>query len=92
MITQKEVQRAKDYLTGVTVLDMEDSQSVALFFARKHALDGKIETIEDVLKRINQVTLEDVHHIANRLLMNARPYFAVIGPYEDSAKFSELMQ
>lgn len=91
-ITAAEVARAKEHIMGSTVLSIEDSQNVALFYAKKHILTHELLSIDEVLERIQKVTLQDVQRVAKRLLNNAKPYFAIIGPYEDVSRFEKLLQ
>jgi len=93
-ITEKEIQRAKDYLIGTTVLGLEDSESMASFYGMKYLLTKKIETPEEVLDHIRAVTLEEVQKLAVFLLEDARLYFAMIGPFEKSEekRFEEILK
>jgi len=92
-ITQAELQRAKDNLVGTSVLDLEDTESVAHFFGAKQLLLGKTETFEEMLEKINAVTLEQVVSLAKRLTNpQNKVYFAVIGPYKQPEKFAKLFE
>lgn len=91
-ITEVELKRAKDYLTGKTILDFEDSESVANYYGSKQLLEGKIVTEKEALKKIAAVGLEDVRRVAKRLLENQPLYFAMIGPFEDGKKFEQIIR
>lgn len=90
-VTEDELKRAKDYLRGTMTLSFEDSRSVAQSFGMKELLMDKLETIEEVLAKMQAVTLEEVNALAATLFKNAKPKLAVIGPFEDKAKFEELI-
>jgi len=91
---QKELQRAKDYLVGATVLGLEDTQSIASFYGMKYLLTKNIETPQEVLDRIKAVTLKEVQELADFLLKDATLYFAMIGPFKQSDKqrFLEILK
>lgn len=92
-ITQEELNRAKDNLVGTSVLDLEDTESVAHFFGAKQLLLGKTETFEEMLEKINAVTLDQVVSLAKRLTNRQnKVYFAVIGPYKQEEKFAKLFE
>ena len=93
-ITEKELQRAKDYLVGATVLGLEDTQSIASFYGMKYLLTKNIETPQEVLDRIKAVTLKEVQELADFLLKDATLYFAMIGPFKQSDKqrFLEILK
>ena len=91
-ITQEELQRAKDNIIGSTVLDLEDTESVAHFFGAKQLLLGKTESFDQVIAQINSVTLEEVVSLAKRLTNEQNAvYFALIGPYKSEDKFTKLL-
>lgn len=83
-ITQQEVDDAKENIIGSTWLELEDSQSVASWYGMKQLLRGKIETEEEVVARIKQVTLDEVQHVARDIIQDDQLYFALIGPHKES--------
>ena len=90
-VTESELLRAKEYIAGMTVLSLEDSESVAQYFGSKQLLQGEIDTPEEVLKKIQAVTIDQVHQLANRLY-KGKPKLAVVGPFADKEKFEELLK
>lgn len=91
-ISQAEVDRAIEYVTGKTVLDVEDSSSLANFVVRRALLDGRAETVESVLKKIRAVTRDQVEDLAKRLFDPQKLNLSVVGPFKDSTKFSKLIE
>ena len=53
-VTESELLRAKEYIAGMTVLSLEDSESVAQYFGSKQLLQGEIDTPEEVLKKFKK--------------------------------------
>ncbi len=80
LVTEKELRDAKTNFTGRFSLSMEDSSSQAEWFARQFWFAPKIETYQDVLKKINKVTREDIHRVAKKLLDWNKLHAAMIGP------------
>ena len=91
-VTAEELQRAKDYITGKFVLDLEDSESVAQYFGMKQLLLGKIETPEELLERYMSATLDEVNQMAKDLVKKDALRFAVIGPFEDRSVFERAVE
>jgi predicted Zn-dependent peptidase len=89
-VTEAELKKAKEYIAGMTVLSLEDSESVAQYFGTKQLLNSKIETPEEVLEKIQTVTIDQVHALAKRLF-SGQVKLAVIGPFADEQKFEELI-
>jgi predicted Zn-dependent peptidase len=85
-VTEQELQRAKDYWMGKTVLGLEDSESVAQYFGLRQLLRGKIETVAETMAKIKAVNLDDLHRIAKQIIKLDQLRFAVIGPFKSQAK------
>jgi predicted Zn-dependent peptidase len=79
-ITEDECRIAKGSLRGGLVLGLEDSSSRMSRLGRSELNYGKHRTIEHTLRRIDQVTVDEVNAVAHQLL--SQPYgAAVLGPY-----------
>nr|WP_246280122.1 pitrilysin family protein [Nocardioides daedukensis] len=78
-ITAEELQRGKGQLCGGLVLGLEDSGSRMSRIGRAELVHDELLSIDEVLSRINAVTLEDVQTLAAELF--AQPQvLAVVGP------------
>ncbi|MEN8253776.1 MAG: pitrilysin family protein [Patescibacteria group bacterium] len=91
-VDKKELQKAKDYVTGKMVLGLEDSQSVASYFGMKQLLQNKIETPEEVLSKIKAVNLDEIRKVAEDLIKSGELRFAVIGPYDKPEVFKNIIK
>lgn len=90
-ITKSDLQRAKDYISGKFVLDLEDSESVAQYFGMKQLLLGEIESPEQLLQRYMAVTLEQINDVIQEVIVPAEARFAIIGPFKDKKRFEKLL-
>ena len=90
-ITEAELQKAKDFVSGKFVLDLEDSESVAQYFGMKQLLLGKIETPAELLAKFTAVTMDQVREVAQRIIRPAETRFAIIGPFEQPDRFQKLL-
>ena len=91
-MTEIELKRAKEFLIGSAVLGLEDSSSVAQFYGLRQVLSGEIETLEAVIEKIQQVTIQDVQDVFKLLIKPGEMRLALIGPYKDEAKFEKLIE
>lgn len=87
----KELSKAKEYLKGRFVLDMEDSRNLGQHFGSGELLEGKMRTREEILEGIDKVTLGEVNKVANEFFQTNKLNLAVIGPFEDESKFVTLL-
>jgi predicted Zn-dependent peptidase len=90
-ITENEVKKAKEYNKGHFVLGLEDTQSVAIFFAMNQILENEIKTPEDTLAKIEAVTCEDVQRVAKKYLDTKAFNLAIIGDFKDEERFLKLI-
>ena len=78
-ITQVELERGQGQLRGGLVLGLEDSGSRMARLGKAALVHGELLSIDEVLARIDAVTLEDVRRVAAEVF--AQPeVLAVVGP------------
>lgn len=90
-IMPDELKKAKEYLKGHMVLELEDSRSVANFYAAQELLENKIDNPIEVLKKIDAVTEEQIKNVAQKYL-NLPLNLAIIGDFKESGKFEKLLK
>lgn len=91
-VSAKELTKAKEFLKGRSALRMENSRAVAEWYADKELLEGKIKTPDEISKEIDQVTLEDISRVADRVFKPEKINLAIIGPFKDKERFLELIK
>ncbi len=84
-VTTEELDRAKGQLRGSFVLGLEDTFSQMIRLARGELVYGDLLSIDEVLARIDAVTLDDVAAVGAELLRQPAT-LAVVGPYTDESE------
>jgi len=79
-LTAEELERGKGQLRGGLVLGLEDSTSRMSRIAKAELLYDELPSIDEVIRRIDAVTLEDAHQLAKELFTQ-RETLAVVGPF-----------
>ncbi|NUO60965.1 MAG: insulinase family protein [Hamadaea sp.] len=79
-ITEEELRRGQGMLKGALVLGLEDTGSRMTRLAKGELLYGDLLDVDDLLRRIEAVTLEDVTEVA-RAVLTGPEYLAMIGPH-----------
>lgn len=90
-VTEAELQRAKDYVVGKTILGLEDSESMAQYFGMRQLLRQEIETPAETLAKIKAVKLVDVHRIAQKVIKSDQLRLAMIGPFKHQAEVEQWL-
>jgi predicted Zn-dependent peptidase len=86
-ITAEELRRGIGQLKGAYVLGMEDTGQRMSRLGKAELAYGELLSVDEVLRRIDAVTLEDVAAVAAELLV-APQTLAVVGPFEPDRDFA----
>jgi predicted Zn-dependent peptidase len=90
-VTAEELKRAKDYIRGKVVLDLEDSESIADWYGKQYMFLGRLLTPDARLKKFMKVSVGDVARVAKTLLDHKKYTLALIGPYKDQKPFQRAL-
>ena len=80
-VSREELDRAKEYMKGRLVLQMEASERLAQWFAHESLFMKSVKRPEDRLKELESVTTHDIHEVANDILDFKKISSAGIGPF-----------
>jgi predicted Zn-dependent peptidase len=80
-ITAEELERGKGQLRGGLVLSLEDTGSRMSRIAKAELLYDELPSIDEVIRRIDAVTVEDVQVLAKELF-SQQETLAVVGPFD----------
>jgi len=87
-VSVAELNKAKEYYKGKTVLKMESSDAWASFYGAQELLRGKIIELDNIFAEIDKVSLADIKRVAKNVFVNKKLNLALIGPGKiDSFKF-----
>jgi predicted Zn-dependent peptidase len=90
-VSEDELRKAKNFSKGRLVLSLEDPRGTIMFGLRSEVLEGKIREPDEVLAGIEAVTREDVQRVAQDVIRENWLNLAVIGPFDDPARFERLL-
>ncbi|MGA2838292.1 MAG: pitrilysin family protein [Acidimicrobiales bacterium] len=82
-ITDRELAIAKGNLRAETLLACEDSGARMSRIGAAMLLHGEVLSVDEVLARVEALTVEDVHRAARDLVASPRT-LSVVGPFEES--------
>ena len=87
-----ELVKAKEFVKGRLLLQMEDSFSVAAWLGRQEVLSPEVLTVDEVIEAIDAVAATDIQRVAQGLFLGQGLSLAVVGPLEDGEGFRELLK
>ena len=92
LVKPEELRRAKDHIRGRTMLAFEDSSTQADWYGRQWMFQGTLETPEEKMRRLEQVTASDIRRVAKLILQPERMAAAAIGPFAKTTEFAKMMK
>ena len=78
-ISSTELKKAKEYIKGHLFLRYENSFEVADFYAEDLLMEGKLRSLDQLLKSIDAITTNDIKRLAGKLFVEKARNLAVIG-------------
>jgi predicted Zn-dependent peptidase len=86
-----ELEKARNFAKGRFVLQLESPQGLMMFGLRKEVLERRLPDPEEIVRGLDAVTSDDVARVAGELITSKRLRLAVIGPFDDAARFEALL-
>ena len=91
-IKNVELKKAKEYLKGHMVLGLENSRSVAYFYASQELLEEKIDNPDQIMKKLDAVTIGQIENVAKKYLAEKGLNLALIGNFTSGQEFESLLK
>jgi predicted Zn-dependent peptidase len=81
-LREEELERGKGHLKGSLVLGLEDTSGRMTRLGKSEITSGEILTVDDIVRRVDEVTDEDVRAVAKEVLGGGPRALALIGPFD----------
>ena len=91
LVPADELTKAKDYFVGRMYLGLESSDALAEFSAEQEILKKEILTAEEIEKRIQRVTAEDIQAVAKDIFRNKNLNLAIISRFKDKDALQSVL-
>jgi predicted Zn-dependent peptidase len=91
IVPPDELEKARALAKGRFVLQTESPNGLILFGLRREVLEGHAAEPEELLAALDAVTAEDVQRVAQDVIATQGMRLAVIGPFDEPARFEKLL-
>ena len=91
-VSKAELRKAKDFIKGKLILQLEASESVASWLSKQELLRGKILTPAEQMAKLEKVTLDGIKKVAAEVIKTPKINLAIIGPFKKPGEFSGLLK
>ena len=82
-ISDKELAKAKEHYIGHLYMNLETSDSLALFYATEEITTGKLKNPNEIERAIRKVSVKDVMKVAREIFKNGNLNLAIVGNVTD---------
>ncbi|MBU0578316.1 insulinase family protein [Patescibacteria group bacterium] len=86
-----ELNKAKEFMKGKIILRLEDSEEYAHLMGKQALLYPEIDSVDEILKKIDAVTAESVQKLSQKLFAEENLRLAMIGPFKNDKHFAGLL-
>jgi predicted Zn-dependent peptidase len=81
-LSEEELERGKGHLKGSLVLGLEDASGRMTRLGKTEITNGEILSIDEIVRRVDEVSDEDVRAVAKDALGSGPRALALIGPFD----------
>ncbi|MCM8811305.1 MAG: insulinase family protein, partial [Candidatus Omnitrophica bacterium] len=90
-VKQDELDRAKRFLISQILMGLEDNLEYMLWIGEQKLLKKEMETLKEIVKKIEKVKKNQVEQIARDLYRRENLYLAVISKNGDESRLKEII-
>jgi predicted Zn-dependent peptidase len=80
LVPEAELRKVKEYIKGNTLLSLERSGYVAHWGGWQELMLGRIESMDEALEKIEEVTAQQLRDLANELFVVEKMRLVIVGP------------
>jgi len=91
LVEEKELKKVKEKIIGSLILGLESSDAYAEYYGLQEILRKPIENPKEKIKKIKQVTAEEIKKVANEIFKDNKLNLALIGPLGDINKLQSIL-
>lgn len=91
-IYEGEIEKAKTTLKSELFIDLEDSLSLALFYGIQYLWERKLETPQEIMKKIDEVNIKDIKKELPNIFNLQKTKFSAILPINYKANFLKIFK
>ena len=90
-VPEAELIKAKELVKGRLLLRLEDSRSVAGWHGAQEILKGEIPTVDEVVAKIDAVTVDGIRQLTSELIRKEYLRLAVVGPIKGTTELKSII-
>ncbi|HEY7017603.1 MAG TPA: pitrilysin family protein [Gaiellaceae bacterium] len=88
-VPAEELEKARALAKGRFVLRLENPQGMTMFGLSREVLEGEVVEPDEIIEGLDAVTADDIQRVAQDVIGSNGLNLALIGPFDDAARFEE---
>ncbi len=89
LVSEAELQKAKDNIAGTSMLELETSEARSEFFGSQEVIKGKVDSLDEILAKIRKVTVQDIQKLAQEIFVDKNLNMAIVGKVKNESQIKE---
>lgn len=85
-VPEEELVKAKEFIKGQLILQMENSSNVAAWYGRQELLLEEIMSVDEVIEAIEAVSAAELQSLSQKLFCEEKLHLTVVGPLGEKSK------
>ena len=81
-ITEKELKKVRDYMSGNLIMSMESPSAQAHFYGYRLLQGKEMINPKDIIRKIKEITITDIQKIAKKYLRPSNVVVSLVGPHD----------
>jgi predicted Zn-dependent peptidase len=91
-VSEKELNKVKSLIIGNMKMSLEATDDIANFYGHQELLKKEIKTLEEKIKEIKKVTVNDIQKMAKLIFIEKNLNLAIVGPFKSDSQFKEILK
>ena len=91
-VPEDELQKTKDFMTGIMTLSYEDSEFRSELNAMTELYGNKHESLDEKISKVEKISSTQISDLAKTVLDQNKLCLALIGPFSNKKIFEELLK
>jgi len=91
-VGSQELKKAKDYIKGKTVLNLEPSDDLNTWIVKQELLQKEVLDTTKLFKIIDGITSKDIRRVAREVFIKDNLNLAIIGPDFDERELKSILK
>jgi len=92
LVLEEEMKKAKDYIAGTTMLELETSDARAEYCGYQELMKKVIDLPSDIIEKVNKVSAKEIMSLAKDIFINEGLNMALIGRSKNGEEFQEIFK